>query len=45
MAVLQKYRTNFLIEEDQSDENIFKFKHKMQKTQEFLKKVIPVLEI
>ena len=45
MAVLEKYRYNFQVDEDQSEDKITEFKLKIQKTQEFLKKVMPIFEI
>jgi hypothetical protein len=45
MQVLEKYRLNFQIEEDQDGSNIAIYKERITSFQSFLKKVIGVMEV
>lgn len=45
MQILEKYRLNFKIEEDQDANNMQKYKDTIQDFQGFLRKVISVMEV
>jgi sorting nexin-1/2 len=45
MQVLEKYRLNFNIDEDQDSSSLSKYKENINDFQAFLRKVIPVMEI
>jgi hypothetical protein len=45
MQVLEKYRLNFKLDEDQEESEIKKYKERIQIFQNYLKKVIGIMEI
>lgn len=45
MQILEKYRLNFKVEEDQDANHLQKYKEVIMDFQAFLKKVVPVMEV
>lgn len=45
MQVLEKYRLNFKLDEDQDDSEVLKYKERIMMFQNYLKKVIGIMEI
>lgn len=45
MQVLEKYRLNFKLDEDQEDGDVLKYKERIMIFQNYLKKVIGIMEI
>lgn len=45
MQVLEKYRLNFKLDEDQEDTDVLKYKERIMIFQNYLKKVIGIMEI
>jgi hypothetical protein len=45
MQVLEKYRLNFKLDEDQEDSEVLKYKERIMIFQNYLKKVIGIMEI
>lgn len=45
MHVLEKYRLNFKLDEDQEDSEVLKYKERIMIFQNYLKKVIGIMEI
>jgi hypothetical protein len=45
MQVLEKYRLNFKLDENQEDSEVLKYKERIMIFQNYLKKVIGIMEI